>query len=424
MKCQLLMTGNELMTGITVDSNSAYIAEQLHDMGITVHKMVTLGDSLAELAREIRDSSQQVDLLIINGGLGPTDDDLTAAALAMALDKPLQNHPAAEQHIQHWCKARGIAANSANLKQALLPTGSTIIPNPTGSAVGIQLRVSGCDHPCIIFCTPGVPAEMRGMLQASIIPELKLLFPDARETFTRRLQVFGMGESHIQQKVHDRLPDWPRAVTLGFRAGLPSLEVKLTVHEKKYLPLRDEWEKRLGEILGSHRFGEENDNLQSVVIETLKQKNYTLTTAESCTGGLIASMLTSVAGSSKVFASGFVTYANASKEQLLDVDAATLSRYGAVSEETVVQMAEGALKKSGAHYAVAVSGIAGPDGGSEEKPVGTAWIAWGTADHIKTHRFFYPAERKTFQLVVAAYALDLIRRDVLQLTELPRYLKR
>lgn len=411
------------MTGVTVDSNSAYIAEQLHDMGISVSKIVTLGDSLALLAQEIHDSSQQLDLLIINGGLGPTDDDLTAAALAQAFQRPLQNHPAAEQHIQHWCSSRGIAANKANLKQALLPTGCAIIPNPTGSAVGIKLDVPNDHRGCVIFCTPGVPPEMRGMLQASIIPELKKLFPDARETFTRRLQVFGMGESHIQQKVHDQLPDWPPAVTLGFRAGLPSLEVKLTVHEKKHLPLRDAWEKQLRSILGSQLFGEENDNLQSVMIDALKQKNYMLTTAESCTGGLIASMITSTPGSSKVFSSGFVTYSNAAKQDILDVDAETLSRYGAVSEETVVQMAQGALKKSGAHYVIAVSGIAGPEGGTDEKPVGTVWMAWGATDNIKTHRFFYPAERKIFQLVIAAYALDLIRREVLQLTELPRYLK-
>jgi nicotinamide-nucleotide amidase len=424
MKCQLIMTGDELMTGATIDSNSAYIAEQLHHMGISVSKIVTLGDSLAELAHEIYSAAQQVELVIINGGLGPTDDDLTAMALANAFQKPLQNHPAAEQHIRDWCAARKVNPNQANLKQALLPAGSSILPNPLGSAPGIRYVAKNNRQGCVIFCTPGVPVEMRHMLQESIIPELKVLFPDSQENFTKRLQVFGMGESSIQQKIHDQLPSWPDEITLGFRAGMPTLEVKLTVNHKKFLSLRDHWEDKVRTLLGFYIIGEENDSLQSTVVEALTQKKQTITTAESCTGGLIASMITSISGSSKVFESGFVTYSNDIKQRILDVDTETLSQHGAVSKEVVSQMANGALKKSGADYAVAVSGIAGPEGGSAEKPVGTVWIAWGRPGGIKTHQFFYPAERKTFQQLAAAYALDLIRREILQITELPRYLKK
>jgi len=412
------------MTGVTVDSNSAFIAEQLYNVGISVKKMVTVGDSLVDLEREIYKASQQYNLLIINGGLGPTDDDLTARAVAHVFEKPLQYHPAAEQHIHHWCSERGINPNKANLKQALLPAGSAIIPNPIGSAVGIKLEVKNNYHDCLILCTPGVPVEMHRMLQEQIIPQLKTRYPEARESFTRRLQVFGMGESSIQQKVHDELPDWPHEIELGFRAGMPLLEVKLTVHHEKHLSLRDYWEIKLRSILGDHVFGEENDTLQSSVINALKAKNKTLTIAESCTGGLISSLITSIPGSSRVFESGFVTYSNEIKQRVLGVDNKTLSLHGAVSKEVVLQMAHGALEKSNADYAIAVSGIAGPDGGTDDKPVGTVWIAWGKANGIKTHAFFYPAERKIFQLLVAAYALDLTRREVLEITELPRYLKR
>lgn len=424
MKCQLLMTGNELMTGVTIDSNSAFIAEQLHTIGISVRKIVTVGDCLLNLKHEISTAAQQCDLLIINGGLGPTDDDLTAIALADVFHKPLQNHPDAEQHIRHWCSVRGLTPNKANLKQALLPSGSTIIPNSIGSAVGIKLEIKIDQHSCLILCTPGVPGEMRTMLDTEIIPELHKQFPDARQNFIRRLQVFGMGESSIQQAIHDKLPDWPPEVVLGFRAGMPSLEVKLTVDHEKKISVRDQWVSRLHTILGFHVFGEENDTLQKVTVELLKQKKQTLTTAESCTGGLLASMITSIAGSSNVFEAGFVTYSNKMKQCMLGVDEKILLQHGAVSKEVVLQMAYGALEKSNANYVVAVSGVAGPDGGTEEKPVGTVWIAWGKSDNIKTQRFFYPAERKVFQLLVAAYALDLVRREILQITEQPRYLKR
>jgi len=421
MRCQLLMTGNELMTGVTVDSNSAFIAEQLHDIGISVHKKVTVGDSLPDLEHEIHAAFQHSHLLIINGGLGPTDDDLTALALAKVFQQPLLNHVEAEQHIRQWCASRGIAPNAANLKQALLPEYCTIIPNPVGSAVGIRLDFP--QNRCLILCTPGVPSEMRLMMQQQIIPLLQKLYPDCQQQFIKRLQVFGMGESSIQQKIHNEMPDWPQEIELGFRAGMPSLEIKLTVHHKDLLELRRHWELRLRTLLGHHIFGEENDSLPSIVITSLMQKNQKLTLAESCTGGLIASMITSIPGSSNVFEAGFVTYSNDIKHQLLNVDTNDLQIQGAVSEIVVRQMAQGALEKSGANYVIAVSGIAGPEGGTPEKPVGSVWIAWGKKNKIKAHRFFYPAERKSFQLTVAAYALDLLRREILQITELPRYLK-
>jgi len=413
------MTGNELMTGVTIDSNSAFIAEHLHDIGISISKKVTVGDCLADLEREIRDACNNNQLLLINGGLGPTDDDLTARALASVCEQPLVNHADAEQHVRQWCAQRGISANNANLKQALLPRDAQIIPNSAGSAVGIHL----IHKQCLVLCTPGVPTEMRLMMQQEIIPLLQKLFPDCHQQFIKRLQVFGMGESSIQQKVHNEIPDWPPEVELGFRAGMPTLEVKLTVRDKSRIPLRDQYEQRLRALLGAQIFGEGNETLPSAVIDLLKNQHKKLVVAESCTGGLIASLITSIAGSSKVFEAGFVTYSNEIKHRVLNVDSQTLQDQGAVSEAVVLQMAHGALEKANADYVISVSGIAGPDGGTEEKPVGTVWVAWGEKEKIKTHKFFYPAERKYFQLIVAAYALDLIRRELLKISERPRYLK-
>ena len=423
MKCQLLMTGNELMSGVTIDSNSSWMAEQLLDIGIGVDKKVTVGDQLEDLQREIRDAIAHHDLLIINGGLGPTVDDLTAQALAEVCQQALRMHPAAEQHVQQWCQQRGVHANAANLKQALLPAEAEIIPNGSGSAVGIQLQ----HNRCLVLCTPGVPTEMKQMMEQSILPflqkRLQARGAGYRQPYIKRLQVFGMGESAIQQKIHNEYPDWPSAVALGFRAGFPTLEVKLTVYHADDLPLRQQVETRLRALLGTVIFGEGAQNLAGAVIELLRQRQQRITVAESCTGGLIASQLTAVAGASQVFDAGFVTYSDKMKQAMLGVDPLALQQHGAVSEIVVQQMLAGALQRSSADYGIAVSGIAGPDGGSAEKPVGTVWIAWGQSQHIKTRQLCYPAERKIFQAIVAAYGLDLIRRELEGITEAPRYFK-
>lgn len=417
MKCQLLMTGNELITGVTTDTNATWMAERLHTIGITVQKKVTIGDKLSDLEEEIRCAARQCDLLIINGGLGPTVDDLTAQAISKACHSPLQKNPAAEAHIHHWCSQRGITANMANLKQALLPVDAKVIPNTIGSAMGLQLEYDNC----LILCTPGVPEEMRVMFDTELLPLLQQKFNHCQQSYIRRLQVFGMGESSIQQKIINAYPQWPAEMELGFRAGFPTLELKLTVAQKELLPMRHEWEKKIRSLLGSVIFGEDSETLATVVIDLLRANNQKLVTAESCTGGLIASMITAIAGASAVYEAGFITYANKIKRDVLNVDQNSLDQYGAVSEPVVIQMAEGALKKSNADYVIAVSGIAGPDGGSTEKPVGTIWIAWGREAQLKTQKLFYRGERKMFQMMVAACSLDLIRRELLGITEKPRY---
>lgn len=413
------MTGNELMTGVTIDSNSAFIAEQLNSLGLKVHKIVTVGDNLPVLVDEIKEAVDLADILIINGGLGPTVDDLTAEALARACEQDLIHHPRAETHVRNWCAQRNIVPNDANLKQAILPATARIIPNSIGSAVGIEVNHRGC----FVFCTPGVPNEMRAMMTDSIIPTIQKQFPDSRQHFIKRLQIFGIGESGIQQKIHSELANWPQEIELGFRAGMPTLELKLTVHDKLDIPLRDIWEQKVRNLLGSVVFGEGADTLASVVVNRLKEAGQTVTVAESCTGGLIASQLTAIPGASAVFEAGFVTYANTAKTAILGVRAESLEKYGAVSEQVVREMAIGALERTSADYVVAVSGIAGPDGGTAEKPVGTIWIAWGGRFDIKVRKLFYPAERRFLQALVSAYALDLIRREVLGITEMPRYFR-
>lgn len=418
---QLLLTGNELMTGDIVDSNSAMIAMQLKELGLTISRKVTVPDNIEVLIQEINAVAAQADILIINGGLGPTIDDLTAKALAKATNVELVEHPEALAHLVAWCEKRGVQLNGPNLKQAILPQNCAIIANNQGSAVGFKVRHLDCD----IYCTPGVPRELKVMLAEEIAPDIASNLPDKLISDVTRLQVFGFGESTLQKILDEQLPDWPANIDLGFRAGMPLLEVKLTTtsleaHQEKPL-----WQAKLSNILGDHLIAQihkEPLSLAQHVVCAITKNNLSITTAESCTGGLIASMITKVAGASKCFEAGFVTYSNKMKSGLLAVPEQLLTQYGAVSQEVVLAMAEGALTKTSADLAVAVTGIAGPDGGSEDKPVGTVWLAWGSKHRLKSVCLSMPLPRHYFQKYVANIALDLIRRELINSKEIPNYL--
>jgi nicotinamide-nucleotide amidase len=238
-----------------------------------------------------------------------------------------------------------------------------------------------------------------------------------------RLQTFGLGESTAQQLISDKIPDWPAEVELGFRAGAPQMEIKLSVNRAADLTARERCREQLNALFGDHIIGEGDSLLAARVLDLLRQRKQTLTTAESCTGGLIASMLTRISGSSDAFHAGFVTYADDIKHTVLGVSPASLREHGAVSEAVVREMALGALDRSGADYAIAVSGIAGPGGGSEDKPVGTVWLAWGERKDLRTRCLCWPVERSLFQTMIAAAGLDMIRRMLLQIDEEPRYFR-
>ena len=413
---QLLLTGNEIMSGDTVDSNSAFIARRLQELALSVFRKVTVGDDVALLQQELSSMTENADLIIVNGGLGPTIDDLTSQVVAAVADVPLQQHPEALAHLESWCAKRNAPLNGANMKQAMLPAGASIIANPIGSAVGFEVTVKGCR----IVCTPGVPSELFAMMD-DIMAGLSKQLQRPSGVNIVRLQTFGIGESTAQQLIADNIPDWPEDVELGFRAGAPQMEVKLTIASTSAAAAQQRCKAQLLDLLGYHVIGEGDTQLAQRVLELLRERGATLTSAESCTGGLIANMLTKIPGASDGFHAGFVTYHNAIKHSVLGVSEASLAQEGAVSETVVRQMALGALDKSGAEYAIAVSGIAGPDGGSAEKPVGTVWLAWGTAQNLQTHCLCWPVERSLFQTMAAAAALDMIRRTLLGTQEQPRY---
>jgi len=419
VRIQLLMTGNELMSGVTVDSNSAMIAQKLAPLSRQVHGKVTIGDDFGLLCAEIARLAGGSDLLIVNGGLGPTSDDLTAAALAAVAGVPLAENRDALAHLEAWCARRGIALTPANRKQAQLPQGAAVVPNASGSAVGFRLVLGSCE----IVCTPGVPGELRQMLDDEIVPWLARRFPCAERVVITRFQIFGIGESALQQRISDEFPDWPGNIELGFRAGAPTVELKVTSFRSADEAERRACERRIEAMFAEYIVGIGDTSLQRRVVDLLALAGKRISTAESCTGGLIAALLTEVPGASRVFDAGVVSYSNRIKESVLGVDAATLERNGAVSEAVALEMARGALALSGADCAVAVSGVAGPDGGTPEKPVGLVWIAWGGPARLRARELYFPTGRKLFQTMVAATALDLIRRELLGIESDPRYFR-
>ncbi len=418
LNIQLLLTGDELMSGDVVETNSIMMANILKEQGLTFTCKVVVPDDLSQLVAEIERLSLAADILMINGGLGPTVDDKTAQALSLATKQPLEENAQAISHLQAWCLKRGFELNGPNKKQAVLPVGVELLHNAIGSAPGFSIT----HNQCLILCTPGVPSEAKDMLSNSIMPLLKK-HHDQGFTQVVRLQTFGLGESRLQEWIQTALPNWPNNIELGFRAASPYVEVKLTVHDKKSAIELPQWQKKIEGLLGAHIIGGGGADLAELLVNLLQEKKQQLALAESCTGGLIAAKLTSVAGASQVFEGGVVSYSNAIKSKILGVQKRTLEKHGAVSGQVVAEMANGALELMQAQWSIAVSGIAGPAGGTKEKPVGTVWIAWGQQESMKAHQFYYPSSREKFQEYVACVALDLMRRDVMDIKEAPNYIK-
>ncbi len=419
MKIALLLTGSELMTGDIVDSNSAMIAEHCLDQGIQVAYKATVPDELALLVSEIDRLSKHFDVLIVNGGLGPTSDDLTAEALAKVLGKPVCEHAQALSHLRAWCEQRNYHLSDANKKQAMLPQGIALLANSIGSAVGFW----ALHNECQVYCTPGVPKELELMLNDEILPKLITSQSETVKVKRLRYRIFGYGESKLQQILANTLPDWPDYIELGFRASLPLMELKLKVDRAEHYTSLEQWGEKIEALFGDHIITKSQASLAQIVVELLSAQTKTVTFAESCTGGKIASLVTEVSGASAVFEAGVVSYSNDIKHRVLGVSQTSLDQQGAVSESVVREMLAGVLELSGADLGVSVSGIAGPNGGSEDKPVGTVWLAWGSKDNIKSRQFFFPGSRAFFQEIVAALALDLLRRDLLDSNEEPEYFR-
>ena len=402
----LLSIGNELLSGLTVDTNAAWISGQLAELGIPTVGVLTVPDEIADTVESLRLAVSKADIVIVTGGLGPTDDDLTRQSLAQFLGVELQFHPELFESLAAFFRRRNFAMVEKNRIQAYLPAGTEAIPNLTGTAPGIFAR----KDKALIFSFPGVPSEMKAMFTDFLVPRLAE-FTGRQVVVSRRLKCFGAGESMIAEKLGD----------LMFRGRNPLInctvsDAVITLHVVATAPDRPTAEAMiqkdqtaLCEILGDWVYGRDDQTLAEVVGARLAGAGKTIAVAESCTGGLIAKMLTDVPGSSRYFAYGWVTYGNQAKQSELGVDPALLAQFGAVSEPVVRAMAEGALRRSGADIAVAVTGIAGPDGGSEQKPVGLVYIGVATPNQTIVQKCQFPHSRAMIRNRAALTALNLVR---------------
>ena len=412
MKAEVLTTGDETRSGALVDSNSAYIARKLEETGIEVVRHSSVGDDVQSMESILAEIACRADIAIVTGGLGPTDDDLTAAAAARAAGIELIEDPQALDAIEAFFKARQRPLSPANRKQALLPVGADCLINPVGTAPGFQLKIEGCQ----MFFLPGVPSEMQHMMTAEVLPRLIELMGQSRSVrLVKTLSTFGLTESATAEHLQGFAQHFAH-IKLGFRAKFPEIHVKLYGSGSDEIELRsqlDEAEDWVNRKLGSRVFSHTGESLEQTVGRLLRARRQTLAVAESCTGGLIADRITEVPGSSDYLILSAVTYANSAKIKILGVNAKTLDTHGAVSEQTVEEMARGVQRISGANYGLATSGVAGPGGGTEAKPVGTVCIGLAASDAVTARRFHFTFDnRRLNKQIFAATALELLRREL------------
>ncbi len=410
---EILATGDEIRSGALIDSNSAYIAQKLEEVGVEVVRQSCVGDELKILVSVLKEIGSRADVAVVTGGLGPTIDDLTAEAAAKAACVELDIDQTALMSIEDFFKALKRPMPPSNKKQAMLPKGAECLYNPVGTAPGFFLKIDKCSF----FFLPGVPFEMRRMLSEKVIPRIKKLQGNKRRfCLVKTISTFGLTESATGERLAgftDRFP----SIKLGFRAKFPEIHVKLYARGEDENVLNQLMEKAsecVVEKIGRQVLSTNGDPMEAVVGNLLRKKNATIAVAESCTGGLISDWLTNIPGSSDYFLFSGVTYSNEAKIKVLGVSPATLNRYGAVHEETAKEMAEGARRIAGASYGLATSGIVGPGGGTEDKPVGTVCIGLATPDAAYGYRFnFRFAKRLMNKRIFAIKALDVLRQELL-----------
>jgi nicotinamide-nucleotide amidase len=411
----ILSTGDEITTGKVVDSNSNYIADRLNEIGVDLLGVITVGDVPERLEWAWRTAMQMGDVVISTGGIGPTADDLTTETIARITGRKLWSDEASVEHMRRLFASIGRPMPDNNLKQALFPEGAEIIQNPLGTAPGFRMAVPQANHTTHLVVMPGVPREMKPMLDQQVIPWIRANRGSDKIFATRIFQTFGISESGLDEAVAGLIR--PEEAKVGFRASFPQISLKVMVEDYSGVA-----EKRLAELservrgrVGNYIYAEGDATMEEVVAELLTSKKLKLAVAESCTGGLIGHRLTNVPGSSAFFLGDFVTYSNEMKCELLGVGEKTLNDFGAVSEQCVLEMAAGARARSGADVAIATSGVAGPEGGTPQHPVGTVCLAL-VADGVNAaRRHQMRGTRDWIKVLTSQVALDWLRRHALGL---------
>lgn len=407
MKAAIVSIGTELTRGELQDTNAGELAERMTSLGYEIVKMVTVDDELSRIADVIRSLAGTVRVVLATGGLGPTSDDLTAAAAASALSVELVRDPATVENIRQIFANLGRDMPPNNEKQADFPAGATILPNPVGTAPGFRIELDGTRF----YFMPGVPREMRAIFEGTIVREIA---PEVRPNGVQlRLRTFGLSESELATRI-EALEPAKAGVEIGYRASFPEIELKILARgadPKEAMGRAQAMAARAKEVLGDAVYGDESSSYPMAVGEALRSRKLTLAIAESCTGGLVGAMLTAVPGSSDYLLYDGVVYSNAAKAIALGVNPEILRAHGAVSEETARAMAEGARRLLDADLALSITGIAGPGGGSDEKPVGTVYfgLARRSDKTVTLHRLI-AGDRKRIRTLAAYLGLKLVKR--------------
>lgn len=401
----VITIGDELLIGQVVDTNSAWIGQALNSIGIWVKRRIAVGDKWDDIWNTLEEEQRVADIIIITGGLGPTADDITKPLLNKYFNGELIIDEAALQNVQQIFARYNRPMIQSNYKQAEVPNTCKVIQNARGTAPGMHFEQKGK----IFFSLPGVPYEMQGMMEAYILPELKKRFV-ATPIRHRTVTTCGLGESFLAEKIKDFETSLPTSIKLAYLPGANIVRLRLTEQlEINRDSVIDEYFNQLQELIPEIIITNEDISIPEAIAQLLLRKNKTIATAESCTGGYIAHLLTAIPGASRYFYGSIVSYDNSVKENVLNVKEETIKTYGAVSEETVIEMAKNVLEIINVDYAIAVSGILGPDGGSPDKPVGTVWIAVANKTITKTQKFSFRYNREKNMEATANNAFNLLR---------------
>jgi len=419
MRIELINTGTELVLGDTINTNAAWIGQRLAALGIEVSRQTIVPDG-AVIGDVMAEAAERADVVIATGGLGPTNDDVTREVMAGLLGLPMDVDEAVVRHLEGYFHKRGREVNAATLRQAMVPRGAQVLENPFGTAPGLHVPAGLGEERgwnCHFFLLPGPPRELKPMVENWVEPILKKLHPAAANREVLYLKVTGIGESDIVEQIEQDLEAMAtEGLEMGYCIGKGDVDVRLAGPKE----VVDQGAALVRMKIGDFVLSEDRRVIEEVVVSLLLERGEWVATAESCTGGTIANRLTDVSGASGVFGSGFVTYANETKVRELGVPAEVLMRYGAVSEPVAVAMAEGCLAVAAADHALAVTGVAGPTGGTEEKPVGTVFVALASKGQSTVCRkLFFPGARDRFKLLTSQAALEMLRRRLQSIPIVP-----
>lgn len=412
MLAEIITIGDEILIGQIVDTNSAWIAIELNKIGISVKQITSISDDAEHIVAALDEAKSRADIILITGGLGPTKDDITKHTLAKYFNMPLRLDPATLVHVQHFFEQRNRPMLEANRKQAEVPDGCTVIKNTYGTAPCMWFN----QDKKIIVSLPGVPFEMKYLMEAEIIPRLQAVFK-LPFIIHQTILTAGLGESFLAQEIADIEDSLPPSIKLAYLPKLGQLRLRLSARGDNEMQLKRalaDYTEQLIARLGSFVVHTEDLSFEKVILDLMNHAKVTLSLAESCTGGYLSHLFTQHPGSSAVFQGGAVTYSNALKKSILSVNETTLANYGAVSEQTVIEMASGARKNFATDYAIAITGVAGPDGGTAEKPVGMVWIAVAHQKGVNAKRFNFTSLRGQNIERAAISALTMLFRQLKQ----------